>query len=306
MPSPTGDHSSEYHRMSITNATTVDEALAALRANPLARLIQGGTDLMVEVNLNRTKIEDVVSLRRVAELRRWHVDEEANTLRLGAGVPYAEMERAPLCDYVPALAEAARTVGSPQIRAAGSLGGNLGTCSPAGDGLPVVSALDAVVHLRSHDGSRDVSVHDFMIGVKRNARHTDELIVAVTVPLVSGFQGYAKVGTRNAMVISAASACLVHDAAAGAVRLALGAVAPTVVRTRAAEAWLASETSLIGTPSVSEALAKEFGARAAAECSPIDDHRSTAAYRRHAISVLAQRLLLRAAAGAAVHHGGNR
>ena len=119
--------------------------------------------------------------------------------------------------------------------------------------------------------------------------------VAVSVPLVRGFQGYAKVGTRNAMVISAASACLVHDAKAGSVRLALGAVAPTVVRARATEAWLASQISLVGAPQVSDALAREFGQRAAAECSPIDDHRSTADYRRHAISVLAQRLLLRAA-----------
>lgn len=297
MRSPIGDHSSEHRRMSITNATTIDEALAALAVNPQARVVQGGTDVMVEVNFNRTAIDSVVSLRRVAELRRWHIDDDAQTLRIGAGVPYAEMERPPLCDHAPALAEAARTVGSPQIRAAGSLGGNLGTCSPAGDGLPVLSALDAVVHLRSQSGSRDVSVHDFMVGVKRNVRRADELIVAVTVPLVTGFQGYAKVGTRNAMVISAASACLVHDAVAGNVRLALGAVAPTVVRARGAEAWLANQTSLVGTPTVSETLAREFGARAATECSPIDDHRSTAEYRRHAIAVLAQRLLLRAAAG---------
>ncbi|MGA1419175.1 MAG: FAD binding domain-containing protein [Ilumatobacteraceae bacterium] len=280
--------------MTVVNATSIEEALSALQTDPQARLVQGGTDLMVEVNFNRTKVESVVSLRRVAELRRWHLDDETGTLRIGSGVPYAEMEQAPLRDYVPALAEAARTVGSPQIRAAGSLGGNLGTCSPAGDGLPVLSALDAVVHLRSSTSSRDVSVHDFMVGVKRNSRQADELIVAVSVPVVQGFQGYAKVGTRNAMVISAASACLVHDATVGSVRLALGAVAPTVVRARSTEAWLASQTSLVGTPQVSDALAREFGQRAAAECSPIDDHRSTADYRRHAISVLAQRLLLRA------------
>ena len=284
--------------MSILNATSVDEALAALQANPRARLIQGGTDLMVEVNFNRTRVDDIVSLRRVNELRRWHVDEESGTVRIGAGVPYAEIERSALRLAVPALAEAARTVGSPQIRAAGSLGGNLGTCSPAGDGLPVLSALDATVHLRSAAESREMSIHDFMVGVKRNARNPEELILAVTLPLLRGFQGYAKVGTRNAMVISAASACLAHDATGGAVRLALGAVAPTVVRARAAEAWLATETSLIGTPRITAELAREFGRRAAQECSPIDDHRSTANYRRHAIAVLAERLLLRAATGA--------
>lgn len=280
--------------MTVINATSLQQALQALRDHPGARLVQGGTDLMVEVNFNRTKVDDVVALRRVNELKRWNVDDEARTIRIGAGVPYAEMERSPLREHVPALAQAARTVGSPQIRAAGSLGGNLGTCSPAGDGLPVLSALDAVVHLQSLDGSRDISVHEFMLGVKRNARRSDEVIVAVTLPLLEGFQGYAKVGTRNAMVISAASACLVHDSRGGAVRVALGAVAPTVVRARNAEQWLVSQINLRGSLAVSSNLAREFGQRAAAECSPIDDHRSTASYRRHAIAVLVERLLLRA------------
>jgi len=284
--------------VTVINAVSLREAMQALRDHPGARLVQGGTDLMVEVNFNRAAINDVVALRQVNELRRWHVDDDvagdAKTVRIGAGVPYAEMERAPLCDIVPALAQAARTVGSPQIRAAGSLGGNLGTCSPAGDGLPVLSALDATVHLQSIDSERAMSVHDFMVGVKKNARRSDEVIVAVTLPIVEGFQGYAKVGTRNAMVISAASACLVHDARAGTVRLALGAVGPTVVRARRAEAWLAQEATLRGVVSLDDATAREFGRRAADECTPIDDHRSTAAYRRHAVAVLAERLVLRA------------
>jgi len=284
--------------VTVINAVSLREAMQALRDHPGARLVQGGTDLMVEVNFNRAAVNDVVALRQVNELRRWHVDDDvagdAKTVRIGAGVPYAEMERAPLCDIVPALAQAARTVGSPQIRAAGSLGGNLGTCSPAGDGLPVLSALDATVHLQSIDSERAMSVHDFMVGVKKNARRSDEVIVAVTLPIVEGFQGYAKVGTRNAMVISAASACLVHDARAGTVRLALGAVGPTVVRARRAEAWLAQEASLRGAVSLDDATAREFGRRAADECTPIDDHRSTAAYRRHAVAVLAERLVLRA------------
>ena len=284
--------------MTVINAVSLLEAMQALRDHPGARLVQGGTDLMVEVNFNRAAINDVVALRQVNELRRWHVEDDGagdvKTVRIGAGVPYAEMERAPLCDLVPALAQAARTVGSPQIRAAGSLGGNLGTCSPAGDGLPVLSALDATVHLQSIDSERAMSVHDFMVGVKKNARRSDEVIVAVTLPIVEGFQGYAKVGTRNAMVISAASACLVHDARAGTVRLALGAVGPTVVRARRAEAWLAQEATLRGAVSLDDATAREFGRRAADECTPIDDHRSTAAYRRHAVAVLAERLVLRA------------
>jgi CO/xanthine dehydrogenase FAD-binding subunit len=288
--------------VTVINAVSLREAMQALRDHPGARLVQGGTDLMVEVNFNRAAVNDVVALRQVNELRRWHVDDgtangagdSTNTVRIGAGVPYAEMERAPLSELVPALAQAARTVGSPQIRAAGSLGGNLGTCSPAGDGLPVLSALDATVHLQSIDSEREMSVHDFMVGVKKNARRPDEVIVAVTLPIVRGFQGYAKVGTRNAMVISAASACLVHDADAGTVRLALGAVGPTVVRARQAEAWLAGEASLRGAVSLDDSTAREFGRRAADECAPIDDHRSTAAYRRHAVAVLAERLVSRA------------
>ena len=286
--------------MTVINARSLQEVLVALREYPQARMIQGGTDVMVEVNLNRARVGDVISLRQVTELRRWHVDDDAHTVRIGAGVPYSELEREPLASLVPALAAAARTVGSPQIRAAGSLGGNLGTCSPAGDGLPVLSALDAVVHLQSATATRDVSIHDFMLGVKKNAKHADEVIVAVTLPLVQGFQSYAKVGTRNAMVISAASACLVHDSQAGTVRLSFGAVAPTVVRARRAEAWLGENCSLRGAMSVSAVIAQEFGQRAAAECSPIDDHRSTAAYRRHAVGVLAQRLLLRASEAANV------
>jgi CO/xanthine dehydrogenase FAD-binding subunit len=283
----------EPHTVTVTNATSVLEVVNALRDYPDARLIQGGTDMMVEVNLNRARVNDVISLRRVAELRRWHLDSDTALLRIGAGVPFAEMERAPLSLHAPALAQAARTVGSPQIRAAGSLGGNLGTCSPAGDGLPVLSALDAVVHLRSATTERDVSIHDFMVGVKKNLKQPDEVIVAVTVPVLQGFSGYAKVGSRNAMVISAASACLVHDAVGGTIRLAFGAVAPTVVRAKRAEAWLGEQINLQGSLTVSPALAREFGQRAAEECSPIDDHRSTALYRRHAVAVLVERLLLR-------------
>ena len=290
-------------RMTVINARSVDEALTALRDHPRARLLQGGTDLMVEVNLQRTSVQDVIALRQVNELRRWHVDEQSRAVRIGAGVPYAELERNPLALHLPALAQAARTVGSPQIRAAGSLGGNLGTCSPAGDGLPVLSAMDAVVHLRSATDSRDVSIHDFMLGVKRSARRPDELIVAVTLPLLDGFQGYAKVGTRNAMVISVASACLIHDASEGSIRLAYGAVAPTVVRARNAERWLAANAPLRGRPVFDRALASEFGRRAAEECAPIDDHRSTARYRRHAVAVLAERLLLQASGyGASREH----
>jgi CO/xanthine dehydrogenase FAD-binding subunit len=279
--------------MTVAIPLTIREALDALTSAPDARLIQGGTDMMVEINFNHLKPHNVIALRRVQELRIWTKNADG-TITIGAGVPYQEMETGELKNLVPALAEAARTVGSPQIRAAGTLGGNLGTCSPAGDGLPVLFALDAVIHLQSSENSRVLSVHDFMLGVKRNARASNEIITAVTIPLLDGWQGYAKVGVRNAMVISVASACLAVDKSTKFVRIALGAVGPTIIRCRDAEAWLAEQFDISTSTGIDVATAKEFGRRVSIESKPIDDHRSTAEYRRHAIGVLAQRLITRA------------
>jgi CO/xanthine dehydrogenase FAD-binding subunit len=279
--------------MTVIVATNLADALAALRATPEARLLQGGTDTMVEINFNHYKPEHIVALRKVQELRSYSVQDDKGVIFIGSGVPYQTLENDPFLKLLPALAQASRTVGSPQIRAAGSLGGNLGTCSPAGDGLPVLSALDATVHLQSVDSSREVLIHDFMVGVKKNARMPDEIITGVTVPILQGFQGYSKVGVRNAMVISVASACLAIDASQSQVRLALGAVGPTIIRCRESEQWLSDQVD-IAAANFSGDVAKEFGRRAALEARPIDDHRSTAEYRRHAISVLAERLLLKA------------
>jgi len=272
---------------------SLTEAFDELSRTPQARLIQGGTDLMVEINFNHVKPVDVIALRRIKELRTWQVNSN-NTITIGSGVPYQEMELGQLKELLPALAEAARTVGSPQIRAAGTLGGNLGTCSPAGDGLPVLFALDAIVHLQSAVTSRDLSIHEFMLGVKRNARKANEIITGVTVPVLDGWQGYAKVGVRNAMVISIASACLAIDKANNSVRIALGAVGPTIIRCKDAESWLEQQIDLAVVTSIDMTMAKEFGRRVALESKPIDDHRSTAEYRRHAVGVLAQRLITRA------------
>jgi CO/xanthine dehydrogenase FAD-binding subunit len=202
----------------------------------------------------------------------------------------------PLATLLPALAEASRTVGSPQIRIAGTLGGNLATCSPAGDALPVLSALDASIHLAAAGGDRTMPVHDFMVGVKRTALAGGELITAVTVPLLDGWQGYAKVGVRNAMVIATASACLAVHTPARSVRLALGSVGPTIIRAAPAESFAATAVDW-DRGAVSDDDARRFGELAAAESRPIDDHRSTAAYRRHAIGVMATRLIRRAFPG---------
>jgi CO/xanthine dehydrogenase FAD-binding subunit len=279
--------------MTVIVAKELSTALAALREHADARLIQGGTDLMVEINFNHVKPTTMVSLRDIEALRTIQTDSQG-IMSIGSGVPYSIIEGEPVLSAIPALAQAARTVGSPQIRAAGSLGGNLGTCSPAGDTLPVMFALDAMIHLKTLDSHRVVSIHEFMTGVKRSVRQHDEVITSIDFPIVRGWQGYSKVGVRNAMVISVASACLVADHDKANVRLALGSVGPTIIRCREAEAWLASSQDLTAGQTISLDVANEFGKRAAAESSPIDDHRSTAEYRRHAISVLASRLLRKA------------
>ena len=279
--------------MTVIVAKELTTALTALRDYGDARLIQGGTDLMVEINFNHVKPTTMISLRDVESLRLIRTDT-AGIISIGSGVPYSIIEGEPVLSEIPALAQAARTVGSPQIRAAGSLGGNLGTCSPAGDTLPVMFALDAMIHLSTIDSSRVVSIHDFMTGVKRSVRQHDEIITTIDFPIINGWQGYSKVGVRNAMVISVASACLVADHENADVRIALGSVGPTIIRCRAAEAWLKATLDLSAQDAISLDIANEFGRRAAEESSPIDDHRSTAQYRQHAISVLASRLLRKA------------
>lgn len=280
--------------MTVLIPQSLHDALAAATANPDAQIIQGGTDLMVEINFNHRKPTDVIALRRVDEIRNYVVTADKKNVVIGSGLPYREMEHGELAKLLPALAQAARTVGSPQIRAAGSIGGNLGTCSPAGDALPVLSALDAVINLQTATTSREISVHDFMVGVKRNARQPGELIVSTTLPIINGWQGYAKVGVRNAMVISIASCCLVIDREKGSIGVALGSVGPTIIRCRETEQWLAMQIDLKNISIVAPNLLKEFGDRVAKESKPIDDHRSTAAYRRHAVATLSRRLLTRA------------
>ncbi len=264
-----------------------------LATSPEAVVLAGGTDAMVEVNAGHRRPTLVLAVNRVSELRSWTYDPISATVRIGAGVTYSELLEPPLADLLPALAEASRTVGSPQIRNAGTLGGNLGTCSPAGDGLPTLSALDAVIHLASARRERSISVHDFMVGVKRTAREPDELITAITLPVLDGWQGYAKVGVRNAMVIALATACVAVDSPGRSVRLAIGSVGPTILRCRDAERF-ASDAVDFETRTASADVVREFGVISAATSRPIDDHRSSAAYRRHAIGVLSSRLLRRA------------
>jgi CO/xanthine dehydrogenase FAD-binding subunit len=260
------------------------EALQAAEALPDAPRIAGGTDLMVELNFGRRRPDAVLDLSRIAELREWRALD--GHVRLGAGVTYTRVI-AELHEELPALAAAARTIGSPQIRNRGTIGGNLGTASPAGDAHPPLLAAGALVELESRTrGVRRVPADTFYIGPKRTAAAPDELIRAVVVPLPRGPQQFAKVGRRNAMVIAACSFALALDPAARRVRTGMGSAGPTPLRALAAEAFLAQALDW-----AAPATAARFGELVASAARPIDDVRGTAAYRRHALAVLARRTL---------------
>lgn len=231
---------------------------------------------MVEVNFGYKRPENVVGIRRLEELKT----VEGNTI--GAGTTWRRLETA----GPRALAQAARTVGSPQIRNAGTIGGNLATASPAGDGHPFLAAVDASIELTSRSGSRLVRWDDFFIGVKRSAKQDDELITSVHLPdQLPERQEFGKIGVRNAMVI--ATVCATVTRQDDTTTVALGSVAPTPMRARRAEAMISS----IAHPS--EADLDEFQRLVSEEVKPITDHRSTEQYRRHAAGVLARRLLQR-------------
>ena len=251
--------------MDVLTPRSLDEALRLRSAQPGAVPIQGGTDLMVALNFDRSRPEVVLNLNEVSELRGWSRDDGA--LRLGAGLTYTEAM---------GLAEASRTVGSPQIRNRGTIGGNLGTASPAGDALPPLLIEHSTVVAISARGAREIAMEDFVVGVKQNALEPDELIAAVVVRPSGQPQTFMKIGPRNAMVIAVTSLALVADRERGELRAAFGSAAPTprLVTARLDEA-------------------DTFPEQVAAAASPIDDVRGTAAYRRHALRVLTQRALER-------------
>ena len=277
--------------MPVLVARAVEEALAAMGAEPSAEPLAGGTDLMVEINFGRKRVGHVVAIDRLAELKDL---TGGARVRVGAGVTYTHL----LNDGTGgvALAEASRTVGSPQIRNAGTLGGNLATSSPAGDTLPILAALEATVVLRSAQGERRVPFAQFMTGPKRNVRRRDELVIAAEWDDAGSAQTFIKVGTRNAMVIAVASLALIVDRARRRVGVALGSCGPTILRAPDAERFAAGlvDESGWGAPlTASDAARAEFGRLVAAAARPIDDVRGTAAYRRHVLSVIGGRALAR-------------
>ena len=278
--------------MNVDIARTLDDALGLIAERPGAEVINGGTDLMVEINFGRKRPDAIVAIDRIEELRRLSVD---GYVTMGAGVTFTTMlERD--CGSV-ALREAARTVGSPQIRNAATIGGNVATSSPAGDALPVLMALDAYVELRSKDERRSVRFTDFMTGPKKNVRAQSELVTRVGWEHAGPAQVFMKVGTRNAMVIAVAGLALVADRARKRVGIGLGSCGPTILPAPEATAFAEGlfDEANWRPFSPSDPACAEFGVKVAAAAKPIDDVRGTAAYRRHVLAVMGARALARVA-----------
>lgn len=257
--------------MDVLTPRSLEEALRLKAERPDAVPIQGGTDVMNDFNFDRTRPAALLNLNEVSELRGW--SRRNGTIWLGSGLTYAEAMEPTLAAALPALAEASRTVGGPQIRNRGTIGGNLGTASPAGDALPPLLVCGAVVKLASVRGERLVSLPEFLVGPKRNVLADDELILGVSVEAGEGRQTFMKVGPRNAMVIAVVSLALRVD---GELRAAFGSAGPVPLLVRAKLDQIAS-----------------FPQRVAEAASPIDDVRGTAAYRRHALRILTKRALER-------------
>ena len=261
-------------RVEVLTPRSLEEALELKAQRPDARPIQGGTDLMVELNFDRARPEAILNLNEVAELRGW--SRENGTVRLGAGLTYTQAMEPELAGLLPALAEASRTVGSPQIRNRGTIGGNLGTASPAGDALPPLLVEGAEVEVASTRGNRTLPLPEFLVGPKENALAEDELILAVRLAPSGARQTFMKIGPRNAMVIAVCSLALAVDRERGEIRAAYGSAGPV--------------TALVTAPLEER---DGFPQQVADAASPIDDVRGTAAYRRHALRVLAARALER-------------
>ena len=268
------------------------EALAIQAEMPAAVPLAGGTDLMVELNFGNRRPPALLDLTGISELRHWNID--GNQVRLGAGVTYSQVINE-LRDTLPGLALAARTVGSPQIRNRGTVGGNLGTASPAGDAHPPLLAAGAEVEVASIRGTRSLPVDQFFTGPKKNALEPGELIAAVRIPLPSGPEQFSKIGTRNAMVIAVAAFSLALHPDRQEVGTGIGSAGPTPRRARQAEKFLAAALAEAGLwdsrADLPDAVSAEFGHLVAAAAEPIDDVRGTAAYRRHGLSVMARRTL---------------
>ena len=268
----------------VTSPRDLAEAYAALAAAPAdapARPIAGGTDLMVALTGELGEPPaSVIDLWALDALRGIAIDGDA--LSLGALTTYTDIRRSPLCrEHVPALVDAAATIGAAQIQNRGTLGGNIANASPAGDTLPILLAADAVFILGSSRGERRVPAAEFWPAYRQTALAPDELLLRVLMPLATDREmRFRKIGTRRAQSISKVVVAVAWRSPAipargpwRDVRVALGSVAATPIRARATEAALEGQPP---TPETADLAAETL----AGELSPIDDVRSTAEYRR--------------------------
>jgi CO/xanthine dehydrogenase FAD-binding subunit len=274
--------------MEFLQPATFEEALEAKAAHPEAMPLWGGTDVMVEMNFGRARPEAILDLTGVDELKQH--DRDDGVLRVGAGVTYTRAI-AELGEALPGLAIASRTVGSPQIRNRGTIGGNLGSSSPAGDALPPLYASGAEIEVASTRGTRRMPIGDFITGPKRNTLEPDELIAAFHIAAARGGQQFSKIGTRNAMVIAVCSFALAIDDERRTVGTCLGSAAPTPRRAHEAEQFVNGALDWDGRAPIDDEVLERFGELVAGAASPIDDQRGSAVYRRHALAVMAKRTL---------------
>jgi CO/xanthine dehydrogenase FAD-binding subunit len=278
--------------MEILQPDTWREALEMKADQPDAKPIAGGTDVMVEMNFDHIRPPAMLDLTRVSELTEW--GSVNGRLRIGAGVTYTRLI-AELGDRLPGLAIASRTVGSPQIRNRGTVGGNLGTSSPAGDGLPPLFASGAEVELASIGGTRRVPIVEFITGPKRNGMAPDELIAAYWLPPAGGPQQFSKIGTRNAMVIAVCSLGVALWPEERRVSACIGSAGPTPILAVDAADFIAGVLDEHGLwesrGALSEAALTRFGELVELAARPINDVRGSAAYRHHALRVLGRRTL---------------
>ncbi|GGT27430.1 FAD binding domain-containing protein [Streptomyces purpureus] len=249
---------------SVMLPASLDEAVAALSAMPAAVPVAGGTDLMAAVNKGQLRPAGLVGLGRINETRGWQY-QDGNAL-LGAGLTHARMGRPDFAALIPALAASARAAGPPQIRNAGTLGGNIVTASPTGDTLPVLAALEAELLISGPTGTREIPVSHLLAG--REILGPGELIGFVRVPLLHAPQVFLKATGRTGPGRATASVAVVLDPARRGVRCAVGAIAPMPLRPLEAERWIASLIDWDGERGLAAEALTAFGEYVAAACIP--------------------------------------
>lgn len=284
----------------VTLPTTLDEAVAALTAMPAAVPVAGGTDLMAAVNSGQLRPAALVGLGRISEIRGWQY-QDGHAL-LGAGLTHARMGRPDFAALIPALAAAARAAGPPQIRNAGTLGGNIASASPNGDALPVLAALEATLIIAGQGGARrEIPVSHLLAGMEM--LRAGELIGFVRVPLLHAPQVFLKATGRTGPGRSMASVAVVLDPARRGVRCAVGAIAPMPLRPLEAEDWVARLIDWDNSRAIVPEALHAFGEYVAAACIPdpvpaedgsVTQHPPAVLHLRRTVAALARRALGRA------------